>query len=68
MSLGPVTDPENDPKLEAVGLCHTCSRRTGVFVCTAFPDGIPRSILVGDILHTRPYPGDNGRQYLRRVV
>jgi hypothetical protein len=36
--------------------------------CDAFPDGIPRKILVGDDsgnrpLHDKPYKGDNGIRY-----
>lgn len=60
MSLGPVTDPANDPRFEVVGICHLCRHRRGVRTCDAFPQGIPNDVLVGRFLHTRPYPGDNG--------
>ena len=31
------------------------------WTCTAFPDGIPSSIVLRDAVdHTEPYPGDNG--------
>lgn len=52
-----------DPAFESVGICHKCIHRTGVFNCAAFPDGIPGSILAGDFIHTKPYPGDRGIQF-----
>ena len=35
----------------------------GVFVCAAFPEGIPDEIVFGSNKHTSPYTGDNGIQY-----
>ncbi len=48
--------------MEMVGICHVCAERTTMFppYCNAFPDGIPTAILVGDFLHTKPFPGDHG--------
>lgn len=34
-----------------------------VFVCDAFPVGIPTEIVIGENLHLAPYPGDGGIQY-----
>ena len=34
-----------------------------VWVCKAFPDGIPYEITYGDNDHTKPYPGDHGIQF-----
>jgi len=34
-----------------------------VFVCYAFPTGIPQEILDGKNDHTEPYPGDDGFLY-----
>lgn len=34
-----------------------------VFVCRAFPSGIPDEILSGQETHLRPVPGDNGIVY-----
>lgn len=35
--------------------------------CTAFPDGIPDEIWRGDDDHTKPYPGDKGIQFERKI-
>lgn len=32
-------------------------------VCDAFPNGIPREIFSGKVLHHTPYQNDNGIQY-----
>lgn len=55
-----LTDPSNDPQFIIVGICHTCRHRRGVFTCKAFPQRIPDEILIGEVSHTEPYPGDNG--------
>ena len=34
-----------------------------VFVCEAFPLGIPEEILSGENEHLEPYPGDDGLTY-----
>jgi len=34
-----------------------------VFVCDAFPAGIPEEILSGRDKHEKPYPGDGGVRY-----
>lgn len=64
---GPVTDHANDPALEVIGICHLCQHRRGVRTCEAFPDGIPKEIIVGDVMHTQPYPGDRGIIFKRIV-
>lgn len=58
-------DPNNNPRLATIGICHQCVHREGLYTCAAFPDGIPREILVGDTLHTRPFAGDRGIQFKR---
>ena len=60
---------DNDPVFEQLGICHTCKRRrANGMTCEAFPDGIPVVILVGDVIHTSPYPGDGGLTYVPVVV
>lgn len=56
-----------DPQFEVVGICHQCvHQHENPFNCAAFPDGIPSEIIVGDFIHTVPYPGDHGIQYRRK--
>ena len=55
------------PVLNLAGICHVCARRRSVFTCEAFPERIPSEILVGDFLHTKPYPGDRGLQFVKKV-
>jgi hypothetical protein len=60
---------DNDPVFEQLGICHTCKRRySNGMDCQAFPEGIPLIILVGDHVHTEPYPGDGGLTYVPVVV
>jgi len=37
-----------------------------IFVCKAFPKGIPEEILSGRNKHTKPFKGDNGIHYKER--
>lgn len=37
------------------------------FTCDAFPEGIPDEIVLGGFNHNRPFPGDNGMQFVARV-
>lgn len=43
-------------RLRIRGICHVCIHRTGLVTCRAFPDGIPRSILIGEVIHTERFP------------
>lgn len=46
-------------------MCEVCTRRVGNDppACSAFPDGIPAEIYVGDVDHRRPYLGDHDIQF-----
>jgi len=47
-------------------ICYSCKHfdHFGVgFRCAAYPFGIPREIIMGDIDHKEPYFNDNGIQY-----
>jgi hypothetical protein len=56
---------DEEPQFEQVGICRFCRHRskTNVWVCEAFPDGIPVGVLVGDIDHHQPLEGDHGIQF-----
>jgi len=54
---------ESTVQLDTVGICDQCGRRSSIWECEAFPGGIPRLILVGEMDHRKPLPGDNGLQY-----
>lgn len=50
-------------------LCWDCKHFEGydpdkdASVCAAFPDGIPRPIIDGEIEHREPFPGDRGIRF-----
>ncbi len=51
--------------------CTTCkhfSIREGKLRCEAFPKGIPDAIFLGGVDHKKPYKGDNGIQYEKRII
>lgn len=44
--------------------CGSCRHRAATeFKCTAYPDGIPKEIILGQVLHEEPYAGDHGIQW-----
>ena len=45
------------------GQCIGCKHYTFSATCEAFPDHIPHAIFSGQVIHTKPYPGDHGIQY-----
>ena len=49
--------------IAGVNLCKMCVHYRKDKKCNAFPDGIPEKIWLMDILHKKPYPGDNGIRY-----
>ena len=57
----------DDPKAVSI-MCNHCKHRLsykpgdGIVRCTAFPDGIPRELLLRRE-HDRHFPGDHGIRY-----
>lgn len=53
-----------------ISLCMSCERFDRATedrnVCSAFPGGIPVAIFLGDVDHSKPFPGDHGLQYVAR--
>mgnify|MGYP001575305508 CR=1 FL=1 len=41
---------------------HLRESKVGI-LCDAFPDGIPKPIILTEVEHRQPYPGDQGIQY-----
>ena len=40
--------------------CSICKHFFGNKKCRAFPGGIPKNILIGQVRHINPYKDDNG--------
>lgn len=43
--------------------CQKCKNYIGLMTCMAFPKGIPNQILVDEVIHDKPYPGDRGIRF-----
>ncbi len=61
--MAPAPSPAVIPPLCSV--CTHLRHGTGSHTCDAFPEGIPGEILAGEP-HVNPFPGDNGRGFLKR--
>lgn len=45
-------------------ICNQCTHLyKDQFGCEAYPDGIPKEILTGEVDHSKPYKGDHGIQF-----
>ena len=55
----------HEPGMQVATQCTRCRQRFRGAPprCNAFPDGIPWELLIGDVDHTTPYPGDGGTRY-----
>ena len=43
-------------------MCNSCVHNRGAGKCDAFPNGIPRELILRNE-HDTPYPGDSGIRY-----
>ena len=43
--------------------CSFCKHAIDAGTCAAFPEGIPREIIVEGGVHRKPFPGDHGIQF-----
>ena len=48
--------------------CPTCKHYQLEQTCTAFPDGIPIPIFLGQHDHEKPWPGDNGYRWVPSIA
>jgi len=44
-----------------IDLCSRCKFYTGELTCLAFPDGIPKEVLLGENDHSEPIDGQDGK-------
>jgi hypothetical protein len=50
--------------LEIKSDCATCVHKSIYFAtCKAFPNGIPKQLLSGELQHRTPFQGDSGIMY-----
>ena len=52
-----------------VPICLDCRHyhREGIgLICDAFPKGIPEEIVLTNVVHRKPFPGDHGIQFESR--
>ena len=51
----------DNPKLKLIeSQCYDCLHYNWDGTCRAFPDKIPKEIVINNFIHTKPYPDDNG--------
>lgn len=43
--------------------CPICKHYVGMGICEAYPQAIPKEILLGEHDHAKPLPGDHGIQF-----
>jgi len=41
-------------------ICYRCNNYYWMGKCKAFPEGIPDEIMMGKLIHNKPYKGDKG--------
>lgn len=54
--------------ITALPQCLDCAHwHTDTATCKAFPEEIPDEIFLGRMKHDKPYPGDHGIRFERRM-
>lgn len=58
---------DKDNPIEFKTKCHLCRHKyAGKPGCAAFPYGIPHDLAIGNVMHDKPFAGDQGIMFEER--